>query len=163
MADFFINALQGAVGGILVMLVWWLSTRKAVIRARRIELVNEEGKVRALLAVCDAHKAGLVLMDEAGRPRLALQTMRDSSPGIYLYDTSSRVRASIGLSAEDAPGLAFLDAENHPRVILSATRDGAPHFGLFDEEGVERAWMEIPEQASTAEQAMGVGQSKKAA
>lgn len=76
-----------------------------VVRARRIELVDEQGNIKITL---DAQGEGSVMR---------------------LWGKDGRVKASFGLLTTDQPAVLFLDGYL-PRVDLRLEEDGQPSFGL---------------------------------
>src|SRR5262245_55040053 len=79
-----------------------------VVRARRVELVDEEGNVKITLGT---QKIG---------------------PVIRLWGRDNRVKASLGLLTTDQPALSFLDGYL-PRVDPRLEEDGQPTLGLVQD------------------------------
>lgn len=84
-----------------------------VIRAQRFEVVDGDGKVRAVLGKADDGGSGLAAMDEEGRARLALGTKADGSVGLAVLHKTGTPVVAIGLGADGAAGLAVLDKQGN--------------------------------------------------
>jgi hypothetical protein len=84
-----------------------------VIQAQRFELVDSEGKVRAVLGMADDGGSGLAVMGEGGRARLAMGTKADGSVGLAVLRETGTPVVAIGLGADGAAGLAVLDKQGN--------------------------------------------------
>ena len=71
-----------------------------VIRAKRFELVDSEGNVRATLQLDEAGAPGLALFDEEGRARAALVLGGEGIPRLNLLGKTGVVRASLGFGSD---------------------------------------------------------------
>lgn len=103
------------------------------IRARKIVLVDENGKTRASLGVLKDGPA-LGLTDENGKPGVVLSVDKDGA-GLFLYE-NGKSRAVLGLN-KDGPVLWQYDENGEPRVALGALKDGKGLL-LYDENGKPR-------------------------
>lgn len=105
-----------------------------VIRAQRFELVDAEGKIRAVLSSDPDGRPGpdLVLFDykDEIRAKLALD-------GLELRDGKGHVRAAFVL--RDSPALMFVDEGGVPGAWLSVRNDGTTALELSDERARTRA------------------------
>ena len=81
-----------------------------VVRARRFELVDSEGKVRAALAVDEEGVPGLALSDGDGNVRAALILGREGIPRLNLLSKTGTVRASLGFGSDWKVQLVLTDA-----------------------------------------------------
>lgn len=67
------------------------------MRATRFEVVDDGGKIRAVLGASgSAFCPALTLYDAAGQRRAGLSMGPDGSPGLSMYDASSVLRARVG-------------------------------------------------------------------
>ena len=82
------------------------SPNPRVVRAQRIELVDEQGHIKITL---DAQTQGSV---------------------IRLWGQDGKLKASFGLLTTDQPAILFLDGL-FPRVDLRLEEDGQPSFSLI--------------------------------
>lgn len=89
-----------------------------VVRARSIEITDDEGRVRARLFVNEAGPR-LVLFDEAGRHRLAL-ALQVTSPGPEIFEEKGR------------------------HAIEVRHLNGRPVVSLYDDHGLGRLTLEAP-------------------
>jgi hypothetical protein len=80
-----------------------------VVRARRFELVDAKGDVRAVLGVVadesEASLASLTLIDSAGYPRVVLATV-DETASLSFWDRGNTA-ASLGVGEEGYASLAI--------------------------------------------------------
>ncbi|MBC5823262.1 MAG: hypothetical protein GIW99_04755 [Candidatus Eremiobacteraeota bacterium] len=87
-----------------------------VVRARRFELEDESGRVRATLACSDDGAPSCELLDATGKPRVQV-SVADGKPGLRLLDSSGLARMSIILH-EDTPSIEYTDADGTARMLL---------------------------------------------
>jgi hypothetical protein len=85
-----------------------------VIQAQRFEMLDEEGRVRAVVGLGDDDGAGLAVMDEKGHALLALGTKPDGSAGLVVLRETGMPIIAIGVGADRSEGLAVLDKEGKP-------------------------------------------------
>jgi len=108
----------GCILGFLIAagaLVWFVLARpkrKEVVRAQQFELVDSQGKVRALLAM-----------------------LPDGGPILALYDKGGKAAANLSLLPGESPMLALHDSGGKTRALLNVRPDGSPMLALFDREG----------------------------
>jgi hypothetical protein len=103
-----------------------------VVRASRFELVDGEGRVRAVLGVSKSGSPEFDLRDAAGRPRALLLLDADSLPIFFFKDADVITRAKMELDAKGGAKLTFCDPDLTPRVEI----DGAkPELKVTDTKG----------------------------
>ncbi len=106
-----------------------------VLRAKRLEIVGDEGKVRAALGTDEKGVASLSLFDPSGRLRASLdaeEISREAS-GLGVFDTNGKLRASVGMS-NDPDGESFLtllDKEGKARVGVGLQTDGQAWLSIL--------------------------------
>jgi hypothetical protein len=143
--------LQGAACGLVLGMVlliagraWWPQVAAAqaekpavaeVVRARRFEVVDAGGKMRALLTLRDGNPS-LMFSDAAGEVRVHL-TLLDGNPSLSFSDAAGKSRVELSVF-EGHPHLVFYDAAGKVRADLSVF-DGNPSLELSDKAGVSRA------------------------
>jgi len=128
-----------------------------VVRARRFELVDADGKERAVLRIAAEGTPMLVLWDNNGKvsaglglgpdgsPNLALVDANGkgsvllSSSSLVLFDGNRRYRVTLGLTSNNAPSLSFWGEKGEARAVLSLNPDSGPSLELYDEKGKSRA------------------------
>lgn len=122
-----------------------------VVRTKRLEIVDDEGKVRAALGTDEEGMGGLTLFDEGGKKRAVLEAgeAQKHAEGLALFDAQGNIRAMLGLSKDGHSNLSILAGGKgrnikligHPDggVILALVGEGAPHIfmNLVEEEGVD--------------------------
>ena len=89
-----------------------------VIRARRIELVDAQGIVRAALAVHADGTAGVDLSDAEGRVHASLTLDAGGVPRLNLLGKTGEVRAALGFGPDWRTQLVLSDS--NAQVIWSA-------------------------------------------
>ena len=95
-----------------------------VVRASRFELVDAEGRTRAVLGVSKTGNPEFDLRDAVGRPRALLVLDKDSLPILLLKDEAVVTRARVELDAKGAAKLTFGDADLTPRLELDGAKPG---------------------------------------
>jgi len=140
-------AVQGAACGLVfgaVVLIGgrlWQPQVPAVaeeVRARRFEVVDDAGKLRALLAVRPDGGPGLVLYDAAETNRAILFERENGEAYLGLCDAAGTTRASLSVTKDSQPGLDLYDAAGKVRARLTLA-GGSPVLALADAAGNERA------------------------
>ena len=110
-----------------------------LVNARRFELVDAAGKVRAVLGLEPDGSPTLDLFDPAGRMRAFLKLGPDGSPGLALCDAAQKLRARMVLPSDGRPSLELRDAAENSRATLRLTEEGSPYLALRDKAGATRA------------------------
>jgi len=110
------------------------------VRARRFELVDEHGTVRAVLGTQPGNGApGFLVSDSGGRPRLALHVSPDDTPAFDLLDASGAPRVHIALDEAGSPVLTLFGSPERPaQALLTVAADGAAHLRLAQADGRTR-------------------------
>ena len=130
-----------------------------VIRAQRFEVVDAEGKVRAVLALDRVllwtgpsrppDGALLALYDDQGKRRAEISLFPSGQPRLMLSDAQGKMRAELALSeflavlddqdklrAEAALSrLTLRDGQGKTRAKLAVSPGGRPNLRLSDENG----------------------------
>jgi hypothetical protein len=81
------------------------------VKASRFELVDGEGRTRAVLGLSKGGSPEFDLRDADGRPRALLVLDRDNLPIFLLKDADVVTRAKLELDAKGAAKLTFTDAK----------------------------------------------------
>ena len=115
------------------------------VRARRFELVDESGTVRAILGTQPEHGApGFLVSDGQGRPRIAIHVTPDDSPSLDLLDPSGTPRLHVGLDAAGAPSVTlFGGAPRAAQALFSVTEEGSALLRLAQPDGKTRLFCSI--------------------
>jgi hypothetical protein len=121
-----------------LVLVWVAQGGGAAVnevRARRLVLVDNEGRERAALEMIEDVPM-LSLRNAAGNIRAALDVTPEG-PTLSLCDAAGKFRAALSVDA-DGPMLSLADETATPRVVLGVDADG-PGLCLTDEAG-KKIW-----------------------
>jgi hypothetical protein len=81
------------------------------IDAKALRLFDEEGNLRALLAVTPKGNAGLTLVDKRGKVCAVLGVAEDANPSLELSHSDKSLRVRLALAPDGRPVLDFYDAE----------------------------------------------------
>jgi len=111
------------------------------IRVRRLTLVDDSGRERALLRLLDGGVT-LLLTDEAMSWRVLLSA-GERGPFLRFYEEEINSRLGIGILRDGFPGLELADADGTARASLSLDAAGRASFALRDKTGVIRASFEV--------------------
>jgi hypothetical protein len=103
-----------------------------VVKASRFELVDAEGRTRAVLGMSKGGSPELDLRDPEGRPRALLVLDANQLPIFLLKDAQVVTRARLELDAKGGAKLSFADADLNPRLELEGTK---PDVKMFDSKG----------------------------
>lgn len=137
--------IAGMVGGVVsswffigrLMVAQKIPQQAKVLRAERFELVDQSGKVRAVL-------------DTGGRaPTGESITMIESmtgiapEPALRLYDRDGNVRGVFGLWLDEDPVLEYRGKDGKSRVRLASTPDQASFLQLSDKAGMTLIELDI--------------------
>ena len=169
-AMLFLSFLGGVCGGALV--TWSAVTVRAqgaqVVTATQVNVVNPDGRLRAVLAGQDERRmASLSFYDAAGQVRGIIGIDEAEMPLVRLLDQAGQSRLSAlvqdgdGLviagdqaaqsgmfgTAGGSPLLSFFEAGRN-RVRLQLAQDGLPSLRLFDGEGRQSIGMTVGPSAS---------------
>jgi hypothetical protein len=127
---------------LVVLLIWktfcpeqaWAQSNGKVIRANSFVLEDENGKMRATLAMTE-NGPMFSLSDENSKTRAALRVAKDI-PSLSLHDVDGKERASL-MVGKLGPYLTLYDENDKLRADLSVGRDSSS-LSLSDENGKER-------------------------
>ncbi len=122
-----------------------------VVKARRFEVVDAAGKVRAALGLLPLGEAALVLYEGSTRPsedaagkvgtmRAILHLDPDGRPFLRLLDAPpGKAAVNLGVRRDGMPDLVLWDPAGNQRVSLSVTRHG-PALILWDAAAQKPVW-----------------------
>ncbi len=109
-----------------------------VIRAKRFELVDADGRVRAALGLGRGQPV-LAFADTGGKARVLLALSDDGTPGLGLADGDGEVRAVLRVRGDGSPSLELREEHEQTRATLEVSGDGDAMLRLFDKDG-EAIW-----------------------
>lgn len=108
------------------------------VRARKVVVVDAQGKERLSLGTLPDGRAVLVLRDARGKERLELSVLADGSPGLVFWDAQGAERLALGVPGDFMSWLSLSDAQGKVRIRLNVAADGGPVLVLADARGVAR-------------------------
>ena len=103
-----------------------------IVKASRFELVDAEGRTRAVLGMSKGGSPELDLRDPEGRPRALLVLDANHLPIFLLKDAQVVTRARLELDAKGGARLSFADADLNPRIEVDGTK---PEVKTLDSKG----------------------------
>ncbi len=111
-----------------------------VVRARRFELVDDEGRTRlTLMAGGPEGTAGLTIIDAYGEVTATLSATAEGHAALTIGPATGNASVLVGAfheGGEDAQCFVRLtDREGRTRAFLALDEEGNPHLALLDEEG----------------------------
>jgi len=157
-----LSMLTGLLGGVVSS--WFLGSGVAeVIKAKRFEVVDKDGKRRAELSLIVGEpflrlndkrgqyrvELGVVsggyigLVDQNSMIRVGLGLGKDGEPGLSLYDKNGKGRAALRLNENGEPGLRLNDKNGKSRALLGLLKNGEPYLALYDKNGKPRASLRL--------------------
>lgn len=95
------------------------------LRARALEIVDQDGNVRIYLNVYQDGTGEAVFNDRQGRGRMWLHVRPDGTPAVTLADSKGRGRIWIASFADETSGLLLSDVRGRGRVWLGAGTDAS--------------------------------------
>lgn len=116
---------------VLAFGVMWTTFRSQDLRVSSLQLVDEQGRSIAELAVRD-QQVGLYIMDSEGKTRAALFHAADAT-GLYVNDKDEVTRVGIAQFAHGGGGVALHGPESKGAAVLYFKESGSLRF--FDENG----------------------------
>ena len=120
-----------------------------VLRAKRLEIVDDEGKVRAALGTDEKGVASLSIFDSSGRLRVTVDASAapEKGGGLSIHDTNGAVHVGLGVYEDGQAELRFAAQQTDQAIqmgtmddgrvylILSKKRDAMVILGIHDEDG----------------------------
>jgi hypothetical protein len=82
-----------------------------VIRTKRLEIIDAQGRPRAILTAINERDVGLALTDERSKSRLIL-AFSDEAVGLNVMDANGKTRLFVGL-AKNCPTLTIFDKKGN--------------------------------------------------
>jgi hypothetical protein len=111
--------IAGLLGGVAASALFPRPSRIAtVLKAERFEVVDKDGRPRALLGVLGTGEPGLQLYDQDENGRVDLSLKANGRPGLELSDSNARVRAAFGSTEIVAPDTGQVERRQVSSVML---------------------------------------------
>jgi hypothetical protein len=120
-----------------------------VLRAKRFELVDDNGTVRGGLEINESSTAYVHLRGANGTGGVRVATDANGTAIITLRDEQDRARGSLAYrdstntNAPGSLGLVFADAEGTTRVQIGISDRGDPNVTMYDQAGGEVATLSV--------------------
>jgi len=106
------------------------------IRARKIVLVDENGKTRISLNTSKNDVSGIVINDAKENARIVIGTdSDDGSPRLHMMDEKQNLRAILYTYKGGSAGLTLVDDEGNIRAMFSEDKAGSSALRLIDPKG----------------------------
>jgi len=90
------------------------------IRAKRFVLVDEDGRVRAMLHLAASRFAGLQLYDQSGRSGAFLFTWPEGGAALTLLDSALKERVNLSVSERGSAALHLASLDKGREVLWKA-------------------------------------------
>lgn len=110
-----------------------------VLRAKKIEMVDDAGKVRAELAIDADGSAGLFLRDTNGRVR-GCAVHDDAQTGFFALDEAGQIRVGAAQFAHGGGGFALHGPEGKGATVLY--RKGSGSLTFYGADGTAKKTIE---------------------
>jgi hypothetical protein len=111
--------IAGLLGGVAASMLFPRPSRTAkVLKAERFEVVDQDGKPRALLGVLGSGEPGLQLYDRDENGRVDLSLKASGRPGLELSDSNGRVRAALGYTEIVRPETGEIERRQVSSIVL---------------------------------------------
>jgi hypothetical protein len=119
---------------VLVLLGGTSPLTNDTIRVQRLELVDDEGRVRGVWAA-EGDAAGWVLKDGAGRNRVMIAIDAAGTPSVIIYDDQKNMRVKASISGQSGGAVAVFGKETAAGTsgaMLSAGDEAFPVLNFFE-------------------------------
>ena len=98
-----------------------------VLRTKRLEIVDDEGKVRAVLGTNEEGVTSLTVFDQSGRLRASLDAgeIPEQGSDLSIFYTNGKPRAAVGMDNDPEQSCfpTLLDAGGGQRAVVSFRTD----------------------------------------
>jgi hypothetical protein len=135
------TGVASLLGGTLLSKFMWPDAvtaqtgQRGIITTNGIQLVNEEGKVRASLRLWDGEHPALILSDDVCDRRASFSVYPKMRAGLAFYGDDCKRRAALELEADRLPELVLRDQFDVPRYRVHFLKDGSPRMVLYGPNG----------------------------
>jgi hypothetical protein len=117
-----------------------------VLRTRRLEIVDDDGKVRAVLGTNEEGVTSLAVFDHSKRLRISLDASENPEQvnGLGVFDTNGKHRGSLGAYEDGQSSLSF-SAAGRDRHMKMGAADGN-HYLMLTDEGAPMVGLSLAEE-----------------
>ncbi|MFO0896952.1 MAG: hypothetical protein U0836_05915 [Pirellulales bacterium] len=109
-----------------------------VVRASEFQLVDADGKLRALLLMSASGDPSLHLLDKKQCSRVVIELTGNGQPLVSLIDQTGRPALDLRIS-EHGPGIRFCDSAGMPGLVVQLFPDGSRAVVALNQAG-ETVW-----------------------
>src|SRR5688500_3116907 len=128
------TAFAALIGGGLVQ---WLNQPatlqaqddKDTLRGKRLELVDEQGRVRVRMSAAGSDTE-LQLWGDDMATNVTVRVKKDGGSSITFTDAKKNARIVMGATGDGWSGLAFADKDGRQRAGLGNDKDGTPTLSM---------------------------------
>ncbi|BBL81164.1 hypothetical protein RxyAA322_30180 [Rubrobacter xylanophilus] len=110
-----------------------------VLRARRLEITDDEGRVRIRLSAGSEEMPGVHVLSSRGHVAVSVGiNPRTDEPYVALKDTEDEAEIILAIKPSRQHvhcGLSLVDRRGRERMFIALGDEGEPIFGVLDEEG----------------------------
>jgi hypothetical protein len=117
-----------------------------VLRVKQLEIVDDEGRVRALLGTDREGRTSLSVFDQSDRIRISLgaSAIPEQGGGLSFLGTNGKLRAGLGLHENGQAGLSFSAAQKDRDITISAGDEGNLYL-VFTEKDIPMVGLGLTE------------------
>lgn len=111
-----------------------VSASSGTVRAKQVELVDPQGRRRALIGTSGEGSPAIWFFDQNGKSRLNLGVYADGNPMIVLNDANEQAVQIFRTVGGGEPVL-VMKAGGRDRIILGLNGEKNPYFEYYDAQG----------------------------
>lgn len=119
------------------------ATSRTTLEANEFVLRDDQGRMRAALAIRPDGTPGLGFFDEHGRVRLSCELGPRGVPGVQLLDDTGALRAAMAIRPDETPGLGLFGPNGGIRASMDVGPDGTSGVNIYDVSGALRTAIAI--------------------
>ena len=110
-----------------------------IIRAKGIEIVDDNGNTCAVLGLSEDGAPALNLFDAEHRMRGTFTLDADGNPCLGFYDDTEETRVWATLDQDGSPRFDLYDGASQPGIELAVDAGAGPRLSMYDKRGEPRA------------------------
>lgn len=112
-----------------------LSTVSDVIRTRRLEIVDAQGKVCATLSAGKDSNPSLKIFDKYGVARIDVSIDEDGIPGVGIFDIEGSERIWMMVDNENTPLIDLYDNNAQVRMEIAVDEETGSRLDIYNTDG----------------------------
>ena len=106
-----------------------------VVRARKFELVDREGRVRGVLGDLGFGSVGMSLRDGEGILRVGLSVVPDGRAVVSFFHKDGKPRAALGVGPNGSPAMLLTRGDGKRQIELAYAADGGARLRMVATKG----------------------------